>query len=696
MITPKQFETISHSIQRHWKEITLTTWKLAPHCDGAVEVRMGETRLLVTAVMWRTPKPDQSRFPLAIDYRESYYAAGKIWWGRYRKIEGRPSEESVLYARLVDRCLRPMFPKGMINDVVITISPLSLDQEHSPGELAILGASTALLLWWIPFWWPVSGVRVGYQDTYVIGATNSEIQAWIMDLHAAGTASEINMLEAWGEQTPINIVSKGFEIAQTAIEELCTFQEEFLAKCDITPLKITTSKLSQDQLDEIETVISPAMFKKLFGVPKHEFDAAFEAFKTQAREALITNESSWSTNMVDEWVFQLLKKAIRKQTLQEWKRVDGRDSRQIRQIHAETNVVPRVHGTGLFRRWDTQVLSLLTLGSPADAEIKDDMEHDDIATRYMHHYKMPPFSNNEARMIRGQNRREIGHGRLAQKALEPVLPTESDFPYTMRIVSEVLWSGWSTSMASVCGSTLALMSWWVPITAPVSGIAMGLIKEWDEYVILTDIKWTEDFVWDMDFKLAGSSQGMTAIQMDTKLTGLDVPTLQEMLEHAQDGREHILAYMKTIVPKNATSLSQYAPLLMTFKVKADQVKEVIGKWWSTINAIIEKTGVKIDLQDDGSWIITADNQENWKTAMDMIMQAIWSPTVGDSITWKITRVEKYGVFVDLWKRKVGLCHAKQLGEWFIDPTQLYKVWESLAVTVTWIDAQWKIQLWKAS
>ncbi len=698
MITKKEFTEVVLETERQGKKLVLKTGKLAPHCDGAVEISLWWTQLLVTAVMQRDPDADKDFMPLGVEYRESRYAAGKIGGGRFNKREGRPSDEAILYARLVDRALRPMFPKGMVNDVVVTISPLAVDGQVSPGEVSIIGASVAVMLAGIPFTGPVSGVRVAEKEgKLIVWATESEAMGWVMDLHVAGTARDINMLEAGGKESPISMVHDALPLAQDALAELATIQEAFLAKVGHLPeLSITKNLPAEPLIAAVKAQVPAWLFPALSIAEKREFDMLYNQMQndlfTYFESSVDPEELPWTKNQLKMAWFQVLKEWIRDRVVTEGKRVDGRTLEQIRSIYCELDTAPRAHGAWLFWRGDTQVLSVLTLWSPGDAQLKDGMEHDDEEVRFMHHYKMPPFSNNEAMMIRGTNRREVGHGRLAEKAIEAVLPEASAFPYTMRIVSEVLWSGWSTSMASVCGSTLALMAGWVPITAPVSGIAMGLITNDADQIILTDIMGTEDFIWDMDFKLAGTSAWMTAIQMDIKIKGLSVKKLQEILIRSQTWREEILQYMLQTIGAPRGELSQYAPLLLQFKVKPEQVREVIGPGGSVIQEIVRQTGVKIDLEDNGSWVITAKDQEAGQRALQMIKEVIWSPSVGDVITGKITRVEAYGVFVDLGKKKVGMCHVSKLGEWRIDhPQSLFSVGQMITVKISWFDGD-KIQL----
>ncbi len=582
MITEKKFNEVVFETTRQGKKISFKTGKLAPHCDGAVEITMEGTILLVTAVMEKKPKPDNSFFPLAIDYRESYYAAGKIGGGRYRKREGRPSDESVLYCRLTDRPLRPMFPKGMINDVIITISPLQLDMLHSPGELCIIGASAAIMLAGIPFEGPLGAIRIGYIDgKYVMNMTDEEAKTSLLDLHVAGTKDKINMIEAAGNETPLDLVKEGLRLGQKAIAELCEIQEKFLSQNKIDHKEYKKNFPSDSFIAAVKEIITEDKMQALHGdMEKGQWESTYaryaEEVKAGLKDKIADPANERTEGRVSEGFFVAVKDSIRAKTLNQGSRVDGRTLDQVRQIYCETDTIPRAHGSALFWRGDSQVLSILTLGAPGDAELVDDMENDNHENRWMHHYKMPPFSNNEAQMIRGTNRREVGHGRLAEKAFEAVLPSEEAFPYTMRVVSEVLGSGGSTSMASVCATTLALMAGGVPIKKPISGIAMGLMTEGDnKYAILTDIMGTEDFTGDMDFKLAGTDEGMTAIQMDTKLKGTKVDLLIEMIDHAQAGRTQILAHMLKTISEPRGKLSPYAPALLQFEVKPDEVRAVI-------------------------------------------------------------------------------------------------------------------------
>lgn len=705
MITEKKFNEILHKADRQGKEITLSTGKFAPHSEWAVTITFWETSLLVTAIMEKNPDENRDFMPLAIDFRESRYAAGKIGGGRFNKREWRPSDEAVLYCRLTDRPLRPMFPKGMVNDTVITISPLSLDGEISPGELSIIGSSAALLMAGIPFEWPVGACRIWYVDgEYKTHMTDSEAENAILDLHLAGKKWSINMIEAWANECDPEILKEAMKKWQAIIDEICDIQSAFLEKLTITQQEPTKNIYTPEMFEQAKWIIWDKLTKlQEIGEDKKEFDKVYAVLAAELWEALASevedDSSPWTNSKVSGCFFALMKDFLRTNFLATWVRVDGRSAEDIRQIYCETNVVPRSHGTWLFWRWDTQVLSILSLGGPSDAQLLDNMEYHGEEKRFIHHYKMPPFSNNEARMIRGTNRRETGHGRLAEKALLPMIPDKDMFPYTIRIVSEVLGSGWSTSMASVCGSTLALLSGWVPMKAPVSGIAMGMISDDDQQVILTDIKGTEDFIGDMDFKLTGTSKGITAIQMDTKLKGVSVDKLLEMVDRSNSGRQDILEYMLQTIDKPAEKMSPYAPSIEVHKIKAEQVRTVIGPGGSMITKIIEWAWgadlVSIDFEDDGTVFITAKDQAAGTKAREMIQETLRVPTKGDQMEGKVTRTEAYGVFVEIKWGNIWLVHVKNLWKWFIeDASTLHKVGETMKVEVMWMD-KGKLQLKKA-
>lgn len=703
-ITPKDIHPVSSTYTRYDKEITFTTGVLAPHSDGAIEITYGGTTLLVTAVMQKDAQGEKGFLPLGIDFRESYYAAGKIGGGRFRKREGRPSDDTILYARLTDRTLRPLFPKGMINETVVTISPFSLDLEHSPWEVSIIGASLALMMGGIPLNGPVWAARIGYKDgAYLINPTESELEGALMDLHVAWPKNQINMIECGAQEVPSDILKEWLRLGQEVINACCDLQTQFLAQLTITPQTPTLCWPSEEMQDIINSLLPDAAVSALEGLEKNAFEAAYRGLLRDVHTQITTSEDPAlrdlprNDTIIAKGAETRIQEFLRERIVRDGVRADGRDTQEIRQIYCDISRIPTAHGTWLFWRGDTQALAFLTLWAPWDAELTDDMEHTLSEKKFMHHYKMPPFSNNEAQMIRGTSRREVGHGRLVEKALDAVIPSSDVFPYTIRLVSEILWSGWSTSMASTCASTLALMDGGVPISAPVSGIAMGMVapKTWDP-VILMDIMGIEDYlIGDMDFKLTGTSAGITAIQMDVKVSGVDVAFLHTMVDTSQAWREAILQHMLQTIDQPKASLSPYAPVLRQFTIKPEQIREVIGKGGETIQEITKTADVKIDIDDDGNGVITAKNKAASDLAYQMIQEVLWSPTKWMQLQGTIVRTEKYGVFVDLWKKKQWLVHVKNLGQWFVeDASVLHKVGERMSVEIIDIDATWKIQLKK--
>lgn len=710
-ITKKEFSPYRHSYQFQGQEFVIESGVLAPQADGAIVISYGDNKLLVTSVLEPHPNPNLDFLPLMIDYRESYSAAGKIGWAAYRRREAKPSDNLTLYARLTDRALRPLFPEGMINGIVVSITPLSIDNEQDLWVLSLLWSSLACLAAWLPLDGPVGAVRIGRIDgKFIINPTLQEIEDWEMNLICAGHHWSINMIELDAKLVSDEVVSQAFDLAQSYINEMVEMQRQYLSKLTISPKEVVYNKPSPELLDTVQSLIGKDVSLRVFWADQQDsLSQVLHDFEQLALEHLASEieddaEQAITPSTIKMAIFEVVKKALRDRTINEGLRVDDRTIDQIRPLYTQVDIAPRAHGTGLFRRGDTQVLSSLTLGTMRDALLLDDMEHTDIEQRYFHHYNFPPFSVGEAKPIRFVSRREIGHGKLAEKALEPVLPSKDEFPYTIRVVSDCLSSGGSTSMGATCGSTLALMAAWVPISAPVSGIAMGLISEQDDqwniikYSILTDLMGTEDFMGDMDFKVAGTSTGITAIQLDTKVKWLSLSIIKETIARAHTARNEILEIMLDTIAEPRSTLSPYAPKLSVIKIDPDKVKLVIGKWGETIDKIIEASGgVKIDFEEDGTCYIAHTDQEKIDHAIALIRDIADDLPLHTPITWTIAKVEKFWFFIDLPKRESWLVHTSQLGELAKPSVEAnFKQGQEIKVIVSGKDDKWRLKLSLAS
>ncbi len=645
------------------KKITLETGRLAKQANGAVLVRCGDTMVLVSAVGRTEGREGQDFFPLTVDVEERHYAAGKIPGG-FIKRESRPSEKAILAARQIDRPIRPLFAKGYMNEVHVVATVLSVDLENNYDVLATLGASAALSLSEIPFLGPIGSVRVGrIEDEFVINPTLTEVQDESeLDLVVTGTRDAIVMVEAGANQVSEAVVVEALRLAHEEIKKLIDVQLELQRLCGRPKWDVPEWTVDESILAEVRSRYSAALDAATQAVDKKERQDATSGVKKAAVEALLDEDApAERATYVKRALAKIERDLVRDRIAVQKRRPDGRGTDEVRQITCEVGVVPRVHGSALFTRGETQAMSLLTLGGTGEFQRIDGLGIED-KKRYIHHYNFPPYSVGETGFMRGPKRRDIGHGALAERALLPVLPNELDFPYTTRIVSEILESNGSSSMASVCGSTLALMDAGVQISAPVAGTAMGLIKEGDAYVILTDIAGVEDHLGDMDFKVAGTAEGITALQMDIKITGVTFEILTEALEQARKARLFILERMLATLPEPRSELSEWAPRIFSIQINPDQIGLIIGKGGETIRGMTDEFGADIDIQEDGTIFICAPDQEAAEGVMNRIQAMTKEIEVGDVFTGRVVKTTDFGAFVELKKGTDGLLHISRLGQ----------------------------------
>ncbi len=704
MVVKKQFETSRQSMNWQGRELSLEIGKLAVQADASIRMQMGDNVMLYSTTMEKNPREWLDFLPLMIDMRESFSAAGRIGGAVYRRREWRPSDQAILNARLTDRALRPMFPKGMINDIVVSVTPLALDHQMSLGVMHIIGSSLSILAAGIPFDGPVGAAQIGYLDgQFIVNPSLEQLEKSDLNLLVAGKKGSINMIECEGKEFPDNLMKEAFTLWQKVIDESCDWQADFIKTLEIKPQEITFNKPTEKTMELINSYLTSDKLEATAGNTKTPFNELYNLYEKDilalAKEQTTEeNEADFTESKLKMGVFNAIKAFIRSRTIETGKRIDDRGILDIRPLYCETDNLPRVHGSGLFWRGDTQVLSTVTLGGPTDYLVLDDMEHNDVQQRYFHHYNFPPFSTGEAKAMRGTGRREIGHGRLAEKALEFMIPSKESFPYSIRVVSECLGSGGSTSMGSVCGSTLALMDAWVPIKKPVAGIAMGLMTEHLEdgtitkYQILNDLMGTEDFTGDMDFKVAGTKEGINAIQLDTKLKGLPLNIVHETIDRASAGYKEIMDFMLQTIAEPRTQVKEYAPKIHVFSIKPEKIKEVIGKGGEMIDKIIEQCdNIKIDFEDDGTCFLTHSNQAIIEKAKNLILEIATDLEVGQSFEAKVVRIADFGLFVQLPKGKQGLCHVSNLGQKYPDGLDKhFKLGDLINVTISNIGQDWKI------
>ncbi len=670
--------------------------KVAEQANGSCLIKSGDSTVLVTAVAAERPRDGIDFFPLTCEYQEKMYAVGKIPGG-YIKREGRSSDHATLTSRMIDRPIRPLFPEGYVNEVQVIATVFSSDGNHDTGILSMIGSSVALSISDIPFNGPTGAVSVGYIDgKYIINPTEEEAKISEMELTVAGTKDAIMMVEAGAKELPESVMLEAILFGHEEIKRICEFIEGIQKEIGLEKKLFEVAPVDEDLLNNIKEILGSRLTRALQSADKMERQDNLNALEEELLEKLVTEEVEDKDNLTLDIkaIFDSMMKAeVRRLITDEHIRPDGRQMTEIRPLSAEVKFIPKVHGSGLFKRGQTQVLTIATLGSPSDIQYIDGMTDEELTKRYIHHYNFPPFSVGDIRPLRGPGRREIGHGRLAERALEPVIPAVEDFPYTIRVVSEVLSSNGSSSMASVCGSTLSLMDAGVPIKAPVAGIAMGLIKENGNIAILTDIQGLEDHLGDMDFKVAGTAEGITALQMDIKIDGIDRQVLETALADAKDARLRILKVITDTIAQPRPEIAPNAPRLLTIDVHPDKVREVIGSGGKVINGIIDKTGVKIDIEDNGHITITAADEESGKEAIKMIEYIVLEPEVGEVYLGKITRIMNFGAFAEFANGKEGLIHISQIAHERVNKVEdVLKVGDEVMVKLMEIDEKGRINL----
>ncbi|WP_059170155.1 polyribonucleotide nucleotidyltransferase [Bacillus sp. FJAT-27445] len=688
MESPKQ----EFSIDWAGRKLTVEIGQLAKQANGAALVRYGDTAVLSTATASKEPK-NLDFFPLTVNYEERLYAVGKIPGG-FIKREGRPSEKAILASRLIDRPIRPLFAEGFRNDVQVISIVMSVDQDCPSDMAAMFGSSLALCVSDIPFEGPIAGVIVGRVDgKFVINPTVEQSEKSDIHLAVAGTRDAINMVEAGALEVSEDVMLEAIMFGHDEIKRLIEFQDEIIKACGKEKREISLYQVDQELKAEVLETCEKDMINAIQVQEKHAREAAIKEVKDHVLAKYIEQEAKDEViKQVKQILDKLVKDEVRRLITEEKVRPDGRGVDEIRPLSSQVGILPRTHGSGLFTRGQTQALSICTLGAMGDVQILDGLGLEE-EKRFMHHYNFPLFSVGETGPIRGPGRREIGHGALGERALEPVIPSEKDFPYTIRLVSEVLESNGSTSQASICASTLAMMDAGVPIKAPVAGIAMGLIKSGEHYSVLTDIQGMEDHLGDMDFKVAGTAKGVTALQMDIKIEGLSREILQEALEQAQKGRMQILDSMLATISEPREQLSQYAPKILTMMINPDKIRDVIGPSGKQINKIIEETGVKIDIEQDGTVFIASTNEEMNQKAKKIIEDIVREVVVGEYYLGKVKRIEKFGCFVEIFAGKDGLVHISELAEERVGKVEdVVKIGDEMLVKVTEIDRQGRVNL----
>ena len=678
------------------KDIIVKTGKYCGQSNGTCQVRCGDTVVMVNVTMSDKPKEGADFFPLCVDFEEKMYSVGKFPGG-FKKREGRASDKAILYSRLIDRPIRPLFPKGFYYDVAVVATALSVEADYPPEILAMIGSSVALSVSDIPFAGPTGSVVVGYIDgKYIINPTVEECEKSLMHVTVAGTKDAIMMVEAGAKEVSEDEMRDGILFAHKYIKEIVAFIEEIAKVAGKPKREVELFHVGDDLNQEVRDYVTENLKKAMEPLAdkvayRNRIDAVLADCKEHFAEKYEDRELE-----VDDLLYKMQKEIVRKNIIETGIRPDGRQTKEIRPIWCETGILPRVHGSGVFTRGETQVLNCLTLATVSEAQRLEGLDdEEDAYKRYIHQYNMPPYATGEARSLRSPGRREIGHGALAERALLAVIPTEEEFPYALRLVSEVLSSNGSSSMASVCASTLSLMDAGVPIKAPVAGVAMGLIKDEEsgKVVVMTDIQGLEDFFGDMDFKVAGTKKGITAIQMDIKIKGIDENILTTALAQAKEGRLEIMDKMLAVIPEVKDHLSPYAPKIITFKINPEKIGEVIGQGGKTINKIIEKTNVKIDIEDDGTVMISSASIDDCNAAKAIIEDIVFVPEIGERYTGTVVRIMQFGAFVEISSSCDGMIHISKLSTKRVERVEdVVKIGDKVEVEVIKVDEKGRVDL----
>ena len=690
----------SYEMELAGRKLVIETGKIAGLTNGSVMVKYGDTVVMVNVTASKEPRDGIDFFPLSVDYEEKLYAVGKIP-GSFLKREGKPSDKAVLVSRAIDRPLRPLFPKDFRNDVCVVATALSVEQDNSPEVAAMIGASAALSISDIPFGGPTAAVNVGYVNgEIVINPTQSQREVTDLTLTVAGTKEKIAMIEAGANEIPNDIMLAAIKKGHEEIKKVCDFISMIKAEIGKSKFEYKSFEVDHEVYEEIEKLYKDRMYQDVQAVDKEVRDEKLDKLEEEViayfTEKYGEESAEEKISDIKESLYKLEKKCVREMILKEHKRVDGRALDEIRPLSCEVGVLPRVHGSAIFTRGQTQAMSIATLGMVSEEQMLDGIDEEE-SKRYMHHYNFPAYSVGEARPSRGPGRREIGHGALAEKALVPVIPSKDEFPYAIRVVSEILSSNGSTSQASICGSTLALMDAGVPIKAPVAGISTGLITDDEDpskYVMLTDIQGLEDFFGDMDFKVGGTHKGITAIQVDIKIDGLTYDIIEEAFERTKVARDYILdEIMLKQLPAPRPEISKYAPSIINTTIKVDKIRDVIGPGGKMINKIIDETGVKIDIEEDGRVFIYSTDSEAGKKALAMIEEIVREIEVNGIYEGTVARIMPFGAFIDLGSGKEGLLHISKISKERIEKVEdVLKIGDTVIVKVYEIDEQGRINL----